>query len=400
MNKETNGFIADFEDLKQKYTELEKKVEEEKDAFKKREEELKIRLLFFEGIANSTVDGFLVVSPFGQKILQTQRTNELWKIPQEVIDDPDGMKQVEHVMHMTVDPKKFLDEIKYQIEHPYEKRLDEIELIDGTILERYSSPVIDSDGKNHGRIYTFHDITQRKESEKNLVQLNGQKDRFISVLSHDLRGPIGNLSGISGMLLEDIHNYSIEKIEEMIKVINVSAKKTFELLEDTLTWASVSLDKVTFEPKTLNVNEIISEVLDILEPLAREKSISLIDNSYSGSNVYADVYMLKAILRNLTSNAIKFTNKGGKIEIKVSVDSSNTTIQVSDNGIGIPIKTLEKLFNISTIYSTKGTASETGTGLGLMLCKEFIEKHGGKIWIDSQVNAGTTVSFSIPGKEH
>ena len=400
MERNNSELLIENGDLKRKLEVLEKKYQEELDKHKNKEEELKLKLLFFEGIANSTVDGFLVVDPYGQKILQTQRTIELWKMPQEIANEPDGMKQVEHVMHMAVDPQKFLEEIKYQIDHPYEKRLDELELIDGTILERYSSPVIDADGKNHGRIYTFHDITNRKESERNLVQLNGQKDRFISLLAHDLRGPIGNILGVSEMLLEEFQNQPKEKTEELATLINVSAQKTFELLEDTLAWANINLDKVTFNPNTINVHETISEVIDILEPMAIEKRISLINNTESDSTVYADVYMLKAILRNLISNAVKFTNKGGKIEISVLEDPVNKTIHVADNGIGISPEAISKLFNISTIRSTKGTANETGTGLGLLLCREFVEKHGGKIRIDSQVNAGTKVVFSLPTAVH
>lgn len=388
-----------LDNLKQKYIELEKKYLDDLDEFEKRENELKLKLLFFEGIANSTVDGFLVVDPNGKKILQTQRTIELWKIPQEIVEDTSGIKQVEHIMHMTVNPQKFIEEIKYQMAHPFEKRHDEVELIDGTVMERYSSPVIDADGKNHGRIYTFHDITNRKQFEKDLVKLNRHKDHFISVLAHDLRSPISGVLSISKLLSEKLSSFTLGKIEEMIQAINVSLGKTFELLEDTLTWANASLDRIVFSPERVNVSEIISEVNDILKPLANEKNITLIDKSVSGnSKAFADVYMLKAVLRNLVSNAIKFTNKGGKIEVSVAGNGENTTIQVEDNGVGISPETLAKLFNISSIYTSKGTADEKGTGLGLLLCKEFIEKHGGKIWIDSKVNTGTKVSFSLPVK--
>lgn len=389
---------VELDNLKQKYSELEKKYFEERDAFKKREEELKFKLLLFEGIANSTVDGFLVVDLKGKIIHQTQRTIDLWKIPPEVLKDTDGQKQVAHVMHMTVDPKKFVEEIKYQMEHPYEKRHDEVELIDGTVLERYSSPVIDADGKNHGRIYTFHDITERKEFEKNLVKLNRHKDHFISVLAHDLRSPLSGVLSISELLSGELSGFSMEEIEKMIKSINISLRRTFELLEDTLTWANASLDRIVFSPEHVNVSEMISEINDILEPLAREKNISLINKPESNLKAYVDVYMLKAILRNLISNAVKFTNQGGKIEVSVFENGKNTIFQVEDNGIGIPPETLAKLFNISSIYTSKGTANENGTGLGLLLCKEFIEKHGGEIWIGSHINEGTKVSFSIPAE--
>ncbi len=405
LNHKKSNIMAKNSDLlnendviKGKLEALEEKYQEELDRHKRKEEELKLRLLFFEGIANSTVDGFLVVNPYGQKILQTQRTIELWKMPEEIANEPDGMKQVEHVMHMAVDPQKFMEEIKYQIDHPFEKRLDELELIDGTIMERYSSPVIDANGKNHGRIYTFHDITAQKETEKNLVHLNNQKDRFISVLSHDLRGPVSNLLSISELLSDKIGDLEVEEIKEMIKMINVSAHKTFELLEDTLMWANANLDKLAFTPGMENITEIISEVILILEPMARSKNITLINCVIKDLKANVDVYMLKAILRNLISNAIKFTDNGGRVEISVEENLLKTTVKVTDNGVGIPEETLKKLFNISSLQSTKGTANEQGTGLGLLLCKEFVEKHGGQIWIDSKINNGTTVAFTLPSE--
>lgn len=196
-NKTNDELLAELRNLQLKYDQLESESTQEIARLKRNEESFNLRLMFLEGIANSTFDGFLVVDPSGKKILQTQRTIDLWKIPQEVVDDPSGDKQVAHVMHMTVDPIKFVDEIKYQMMHPDEKRLDEIELIDGTILERYSSPVIDSNGKHYGRIYTFHDITERKNFEKQLAGLNTDKDRFISILAHDLRSPFNSLLGLS-----------------------------------------------------------------------------------------------------------------------------------------------------------------------------------------------------------
>ncbi len=396
MEKSKEELIVEHKESDEKFAALEAKHEAEIVGLKKIEDELRLRLMFFEGIANSTVDGFLVVDLNGQKILQTQRTVELWKIPQEVVDDSSGDKQVAHVMHMTVDPKKFVDEIMYQVMHPDEKRLDEVELIDGTIMERYSSPVIGPDGTHYGRIYTFHDITERKNSEKQLLQLNADKDRFISILAHDLRSPFNSLLGFSELLKNELRFYPIEKTEEMVKTIYDTIQKTHELLEDTLQWASIQSKKTTFNPTVTNIDGIISEVAYFLEPSARTKNITIENKDKEEIFVKTDPYMIKAILRNLVSNAIKFTNKGGKIEISATQTSSNTTIRVTDNGVGINPDVFEKLFSFSAMQSTNGTDDEKGTGLGLLLCKEFVEKHGGKIWVESIVNKGTTVSFTIP----
>lgn len=396
MDRTKDELVAELEALQLKYAALEEKCAEEVNRLKKNEEDLRYRIMFLEGIANSTIDGFLVVDPCGQKILQNQQTIDLWKIPKEIVEDPSGIKQVNHVMHMTVDSQKFVTEIDYLREHPEEKSRDELELIDGTVLDRYSSPVIGPDGKNYGRIWTFHDISERKNAEKQLIQLNADKDRFISILAHDLRSPFSSLLGFSQLLKKELRHFSFEKIEEIVDSIYCTAHNTYKLLEDTLSWASVRSKKITFYPTTTNISELIYEVSDILEPIARAKRISIENDSDNSLYVNADVFMLKAILRNLISNAIKFTGEGGKIRVSAIDDQLNTTIQVADNGIGICPEALEKLFSFSSFHSTKGTANESGTGFGLLLCKEYIEKHGGKIWINSEVNKGTTVCFTIP----
>lgn len=396
MGKTIDELNAELEELKQKYSALEAKYTVEINEHKKTEEALRLQLMFLEGIANSTIDGFLVVNPFGQKILQNKRTIELWKIPQDIVDDPNGLKQVHHVMNMTVNPQQFVAEIDYLREHPNDQSRDELELTDGTVLDRYSAPVLGSDGKNYGRIWTFHDITERKNFEKQLIQLNADKDRFISILAHDLRGPFGNLLGFSELLKRNLQRYPIEKVEKMVDLIYDTALKTFELLEDTLLWANVQSKKITYSPTITNITTVISEVTKLLGPSAKAKNIKVEYTSKDNLMVSLDVYMFKAILRNLVANAIKFTNKGGNVEISVMHNPSETTVKVKDNGIGIEPSELENLIHFVSIHSTLGTANEKGTGLGLLLCKEFVDKHGGKLHIYSRVNEGTTVSFTIP----
>jgi signal transduction histidine kinase len=398
MEKTKDELFAELNKLMEKYSALETKFNEEINGFRKNEEELLMKIMFLEGVANSTIDGFLVVNPYGQKILQNQRTIDLWKIPQEVVNDPSGLKQVRHVMYMTVNPQQFVAEIDYLREHPNDKSRDELELIDGTVLDRYSSPVIGPDGINYGRIWTFHDITERKNFEKQLTQLNADKDRFISILSHDLRNPFNSLLGFTKLLRQKLRDYPIEKTEKMVESIYNTVKSTHELLEDTLLWASIHSKKIIFSPSIINISEVFSEAIKILGPSANAKNTTITHTSVNDLFVNADVYMLKAILRNILSNAIKFTNDGGRIEISALHADSHTIIKISDTGIGIKSDALEKLFTIIPNKSTKGTANETGTGLGLLLCKEFVDKHGGKIWVESIINKGTTVSFTIPDR--
>lgn len=396
MHKTNDELCAELKELQQKYSDLENSYSEKINSLEKENKDLRLQLMFFEGIANSTFDGFLVVDPNGKKILQTQRTIDLWKIPQEVVDDLSGHKQVAHIMHMTVDPQKFIAEIQYQMEHVEEKRLDEVELINGTIMERYSSPVFGADGTHYGRIYTFHDITDRKNFERQLAQLNSDKDRFISILAHDLRSPFNSLLGFTELLSEKLHELTTQEIDTIATTINNTAQKTFTLLEDTLLWASVQSKKITYSPGLANISSIMTEVTEILEPVAQFKNIRLENNTKEELNTNVDIYMFKAILRNLISNAIKFTNKNGKIEISASHVGSNTVIKVTDNGVGMKQEVIDKLFSFSRTNSSIGTANEAGTGLGLILCKDFVDKHNGKIWVESNIGEGTTVSFSIP----
>jgi PAS domain S-box-containing protein len=250
---------------------------------------------------------------------------------------------------------------------------------------------------------TFIDITERmlaekavKESETKLRQLNSDKDRFISILGHDLKSPFNNILGFSEILTEDIHNLNSDEIEEIAKDINKSAKITNKLLEDILMWARTQQGSIPFKPQNLILSSTCSNILEILNPSAYAKNIELNYIASDEITVFADIDMLKTVLRNLVSNSIKFTSSGGKITINAEQNSGDITISVSDNGIGIPSDNLAKLFNISEVLSTKGTTGETGTGLGLLLCKEFVEKHGGKIWVESEQGKGSDFKFTLP----
>jgi PAS domain S-box-containing protein len=235
-----------------------------------------------------------------------------------------------------------------------------------------------------------------KENRNKLLQLNADKDRFISILGHDLKNPFNNLLGLSEVLIEDIHKLNTDQVENIANDINKSARTIYKLLEDILMWARTQQGKIPFKPQILNFRDIYKNILEILKPNVDAKNIAINYSSVDHINVFADIDMLKAVLRNLMSNAIKFTNYGGAININAEQKDSNVTISVSDNGIGIAHDELIKLFDISKVITTKGTAKETGTGLGLLLCKEFVEKHGGKIWVESEVGKGSDFKFTLP----
>ena len=235
-----------------------------------------------------------------------------------------------------------------------------------------------------------------KENEKQLRQLNIDKDRFISILSHDLINPFNNLLGLSEILKEDVTKLKTEEIEEMAVSINKSAHNTYNLLEDILVWIRTQQGKIPFKPQNLIFSEICSNVVGILGPGAASKSITINCFAPKDTSVFADANMIKTIMRNLVSNAIKFTHKDGTININVEENSDSVMVTVSDNGVGIRPEDLSKLFDITKVLSTSGTEEETGTGLGLLICKEFVEKHKGKIWVESVPGVGSDFKFTLP----
>jgi signal transduction histidine kinase len=235
-----------------------------------------------------------------------------------------------------------------------------------------------------------------KESENQLKELNATKDKLFSIIAHDLRSPFNTILGYSDLLANNIKNYDSEKIVKFSAQINSAAVNTLVLLDNLLNWAKSQTGQITFKPVKLNLQPIITHVIEILNPTAELKNIAINCFQSNGIEVYADPYMLKIILRNLIANAIKFTNSKGSIEVKALKKDNFIEITISDNGIGMNKEALNKLFIIQTNETTVGTANEKGSGLGLVLCKEFIEKQRGEIWVESEIGKGSNFKFTLP----
>lgn len=270
-------------------------------------------------------------------------------------------------------------------------------------ISNTTAPLYNATGNIVGAITTVRDITKRKNDEETLKTneillkgLNADKDRFLSILAHDLKNPFHLLLGFSEMLSENVRTWDLDKLETLAIQINNSSQKIYNLLEDILMWARSQSGKIPFKPEKLNLTDVCTEVVENAKLIASNKNITVKYNVAEKIVVFADLNMLKTILRNLVSNAIKFTNAGGTVFVNTEQNDSFITISVTDNGIGISEKVLSKLFDITQTQTTEGTANESGTGLGLFLCKDFVEKHGGKIWIESELNKGTKIFFTIP----
>ncbi len=204
--------------------------------------------------------------------------------------------------------------------------------------------------------------------------------------------------GLLGLLTENIRQHNDIELEDIANQITNSALNSYSLLDEILIWSKVQANKTTFEPQTLNLKDICREIIEFLNPTAHVKTISLNFNDKADISFIADIDMLKTVLRNLISNAIKFTDKNGVININAKQVSGNVTISISDNGTGISANSIPKLFDATQLLTTVGTKGEKGTGLGLILCKEFVEKHGGRIWVESELDKGSVFSFCIPQK--
>jgi PAS domain S-box-containing protein len=250
---------------------------------------------------------------------------------------------------------------------------------------------------------SFTEITEIREKEiqlqkitNELNQLNLDKDRFISILAHDLKNPFNAILGLFNILTKNIRIYDIDTIEEQLNLIGSSAQSAFNLLEELLIWTSSQSGKLSFKPQKLDLNKICWEIISEIKPIADSKNITINNLTTNEFKVVADNYLLKIVLRNLVSNAVKFTNPSGKVDILAEQNQKNIIISISDNGIGMSNEIIDKLFDITQKPTTIGTANETGTGLGLILCKELIEKHKGEIWVESELEKGSNFRFTLP----
>jgi PAS domain S-box-containing protein len=242
----------------------------------------------------------------------------------------------------------------------------------------------------------FRDISELKNSEMELMKANADKDKFISTLAHDLKSPFQTILGFFEMLKENFREYNTEEIEEELGYIYDAAKNHFNLLEDLLAWTISHSGRLPFNPVSLNLKKVCLNSLEALVFYASTKKIMVNVHIDSAIQLDADERMLKTVIRNLVSNAIKFCDTGGDVWISCEQVSGALEISVTDNGVGIEKERVNKLFEPTRCNTTRGTADEKGTGLGLLLCKEFVEKHGGRIWVKSEKNQGSEFRFSIP----
>lgn len=238
-----------------------------------------------------------------------------------------------------------------------------------------------------------------REANEELERLNVTKDKFFSIIAHDLKNPFHAIMGFSELLSKEFKDMDDNQKLGLIDLINVSSESAFNLLENLLQWARTQTDKIKFSPDNISLKSVIDQNIRLLKVSALKKKINLVTEIGSDIFVFADENMLNTIIRNLASNAIKFTDAQGSVTISADDRGEVYQVNISDTGIGIDDETIDKLFRIDSYHTTSGTSGESGTGLGLIICNEFVKKNGGKLNVTSKTGVGSTFSFSLPKGE-
>jgi len=259
----------------------------------------------------------------------------------------------------------------------------------GRIIER------DKDGLATRAIGTLIDISKQKETEEQLKRLLATKDKLFSIISHDLRGPIGSFMQVIELLTSDIQ-ITPDVQDSLLLELKDMSKNTFYLLENLLSWSRSQRSEIVYNPRTIIVNELIKENISLLANAAGQKTITLQFETKANYSAYADYDMVNLVVRNLLSNGIKFTRVGGLIVIHISDRKEFIEVEIADNGVGMSQEVADKLFTDNNFHSTYGTGNEKGSGLGLVLCKDFVHRNGGSIRVESVQDKGSRFIFTLP----
>lgn len=261
--------------------------------------------------------------------------------------------------------------------------------------------------RNHHEniLFVARDIRERRRAEKSIRNYNEElkrsnyaKDKFFSIIAHDLRSPFNALLSYSDILLDEFDDLSKDELKEYITHINTVSGNIYDLLNNLLDWAKIQTDKFYLSPEIFDLEQTIYKVSTLFKEIAKSKNIDLLLDCEERCYVYADQNMISTVLRNLISNAIKFSHENSKIEIKAKNEIDRVRVTIKDYGIGMLREDITKLFRIDINYTTLGTSQERGTGLGLILSKDMIEKNNGEIFVDSDLGKGSTFTFTLPSK--
>ncbi len=267
----------------------------------------------------------------------------------------------------------------------------------GTVIDTQTtlSPIMDSHGEITRVVAIDSDIRQLKRAENELKKLNATKDKFFSIVAHDLKNPFGSVMQLSELTYQNIKKWDQDKLTYMVKNIFQASKQGYDLLINLLEWSRAQTGRIKIQPEVLNLSSLIQQNLNLFSAQKSQKELRIINNVNESLNVRTDRNSTLTVFRNIISNAIKFTPQGGQIVITAFAKNGFIVTQIADTGVGIPPEKLDKLFRIDQNINTPGTENESGTGLGLIVCKEFVEKNGGSIHVESTEGEGTTFYIKL-----
>ena len=280
---------------------------------------------------------------------------------------------------------------------PQERELRLVQAEGYSWVHLASTRARDDNGKPVCRM-VINDISRRKQAEEQFQRVVAEKDKLFAIIAHDLRSPLVGFVGVARLLAGNGAEWPPDKLQNVFLSMKESAETLFYLLENLLEWSSLQRGELKYEPVDLDGEDLVKDNKALAQTLAYQKSVALRCHVPRGLKVFADRNMLNTVLRNLISNAVKFSNPGGNVTIAAKQDDDMVTISVRDNGIGMPQEVMDNIFSIGHKTSHLGTRGEKGFGLGLNLCKEFVEKLGGQIRVESIPGQGSTFSFTLPAR--
>ena len=391
LNGRSLGFRTSTQDISQR-----KKAEE-----LLRESEEKHRILFMDSpdAYLIIIDGIFVdCNRAAEVMLRGDRLRIVGQTPDALSPEfqPDGRKSSESALQKINDSLRTGKNIFEWVHQRFDGSYFTVEVSAASMMM----------GAKTALFIAWRDISDRKQAEneirhnhERLLELNAEKDKFFSIISHDLRGPFNGFLGLTKLMAEEAQNLNQDEIQKIARNMRDSAANLFGLLENLLEWARLQRGVTTFEPESFLLMPVISAIIPPVMDSADKKGIQIIYNIADDLEVFADEYMLSSTIRNLASNAVKFTRKGGNVTIAAkSVPGHSVEISVRDTGIGMGPELVNDLFRLDVQTNRRGTEDEPSSGLGLLLCKDFIEKPGGQLWVESEQGKGSTFYFTLPKK--
>jgi len=372
---------------------------------------LQSKMALLEAEKNATIDGVLVIDENNIRLLINQQMIDIFRIPFAVLEDENDAQLLEYVVGLVRYPDAFLEKVMHLYNHRGETSQDEIELKNGTFLDRYSAPVIGQGDKYYGRIWTFRDVTERKRAEAEIIKArdaanraNLAKSQFLSRMSHELRTPLNSILGFAQLMgMGELKPTDKKRINN----IQSSGKLLLSLINEVLELAGIESGKLFLTKEVVSISDILHEISDVVQVLADHRNVRIVLDDVAADHLFvvADKLRLTQVLLNLTNNAIKYNREGGLVTMKTALQPTDAEgiarvrISILDTGNGIKPEDIPKLFQAFERIGAEKTKTE-GTGLGLIVVKELVKAMNGDVGVESKVGVGSTFWIELPFTEN